>query len=77
MAPKTPQRRLTHTERARIHTLYYTARWTQARIAQELGVPQQTVSYHLKQLITPVKQKGRRPLLITFNLILAYYLRHP
>ena len=65
MAPKTLQCRLTHTGRARIHTLYYTARWTQPRISKELGVPQRTVNYCLKQPITPVKQQGCRPLLTT------------
>jgi hypothetical protein len=52
MALKTPQRRLTYTEGARVY----------AHIANKLSVPQHTVSYCLKQPITPVKQQGRHPI---------------
>jgi transposase-like protein len=65
MAPKTPQRRLTSEERARIHALHYNAGWSYLRISQELGIPDGTVRHCALTRLTPQKPRGRHPLLST------------
>lgn len=65
MVPKTPQRRLTYQERARIHALRYDAGWQYKQISQKLGIPYNTVRHCAKGPLTPQKQLGRRPLLNT------------
>jgi transposase-like protein len=65
MAPKTPQRRLTYEERARIHALHYHAGWSYSRISRELGIPDGTVRHCALTRLTPQKPRGRHPLLST------------
>jgi transposase len=65
MAPKTPQRRLTYQERARIHALRYNAGWQYTQISRELGIPYDTVRHCAKGRITPQKPRGRQPILNT------------
>ena len=65
MAPKTPQRRLSHTERARIHSLRYDSGLSLALIAYRTGILKSTVHYCVKAQITPTKPQGRRPKLDT------------
>ena len=62
--PKTPQRRLTYKERVQIHTLRELG-WNQKAIGLYIKVPQNTISICLRQLATPTKQAGRKPLLNT------------
>src|SRR3954469_528543 len=63
--PKTPQRRLTYQERARIHTLYHNAGWSYKDIAKETGIKYNTVRHCAQSRLTPQKQAGRRPILNT------------
>lgn len=65
MFPKTPERRLSHTERAKIHALRYNAGWALKDISHSLGVPVSTVSLCLHSQITPAKPPGRCPKLNT------------
>jgi transposase len=65
MAPKTPQRRLTACERARIHSLRYNAGWNYAQISRRLEIPYRTVRECALGPITPQKQRGRLPILNT------------
>jgi transposase len=60
-----PYRRLTHSERARIHTLRYTTGWPCTRISRELQIPYETVRRCTHEPITPTKPRGRPPLLNT------------
>jgi transposase-like protein len=62
---KTPQRRLTYQERARIHALRHNAGWRYSAISRELGIPYRTVRDCALSQITPQKPRGRLPLLNT------------
>ena len=64
MAPKTPNRRLTHTERARIHA-FRQAGWSLGQISQHLEIPRSTIQSCLRSCITPTKPAGRKPMLNT------------
>ena len=61
---KTLNCRLTYKERVKIYTLAKIG-WTQTAIAQQLRIPQRTVSRCLQLPTTPTKPKGRLPLLNT------------
>jgi hypothetical protein len=60
-----PYRRLTHSERARIHTLRYTTSWPCTQISRELQIPYKTVRRCTHEPITPTKPRDRPPLLNT------------
>ena len=61
---KTPRRRLSYKERIQIHTLAELG-WTQTAISQRLGIQQRTISNCLRAPCTPIKLKGRKPILNT------------
>ena len=64
--PKTPQRHLTHPERAQIHALRHKAKWPLKKIGQSLRIPVSTVSHCINShQITPTKPHGRHPILTT------------
>ena len=70
---KTPRRRLSYKERIQIHTLAELG-WTQIAISQRLGIQQRTISNCLRAPCTPIKLKGRKPILnILLQRLLVQY----
>ena len=61
---RTPGRRLSSKERAKIHMLAELG-WTQTAISKRLDIAQSTISNCLRSPSTPTKPKGRSPILNT------------
>jgi hypothetical protein len=63
--PKTPNRRLTYHERVEIHILSRIAGWSNNQIATAIGIPYRTIARYVNEPATPIKGKGRKPILDT------------